>query len=350
MSAPHTLKDVARKLNLSVPTVSQGLRNTGNISKATCMRIQAAAKEMGYRPNLFAAALRQGSQNKSLRNAMPVAIIKMPLQFDPKNSAIKQAHYPLTPIIHGIVRRSRELGYRVETFAPQSPRDLSNLLKALYSQGFQGIFLPAVGAVIQLEAREWDPFSVVACGRYDQTVPFHSVRQEIFEGNRFLYNQVILRGYRRICVALVSHKPKLLDDFAREAARDTCRPPGDEKFHLVTFSTDKKPSEIVALAKKDRVDAVVGFSDSHYYYLRDAGIKIPEDVGYAALHIPHRNDGDATPISGLFPLHDYEGVVAANRMDTMIRHREQGIPPVREQTVIESQWQEGSTLPFRGTT
>ena len=106
----------------------------------------------------------------------------------------------------------------------------------------------------------------------------------------------------------------------------------------------------MALAKKDRVDAVVGFSDSHYYYLRDAGIKIPEDVGYAALHIPHRNDGDATPISGLFPLHDYEGVVAANRMDTMIRHREQGIPPVREQTVIESQWQEGSTLPFRGTT
>jgi DNA-binding LacI/PurR family transcriptional regulator len=302
---------------------------------------------MGYRPNLFAAALRQGSRKKFLHSAMPVAIVKMPLQFEQKISEGKRALYPMNQITSGIVRRAGELGYRVETFTPQSPRELSILLKSLYARGFQGIFLPAVRAVIQLEAREWAPFSIVACGRYDQPVSFHSVRQEIFEDNRLLYNQVILRGYRRICAVMLSHKPKLLDDFAREAARDACRPPGGEKLHLVIFPTDKKPSELVALVKKERLDAVVGFSDTHYHYLKDAGIKIPEDVGYVALHITQKSDATHQPISGLVPLHDYTGVVAANRMDAMIRHRERGIPPVREQTVIESQWQEGSTLPFR---
>jgi len=342
-----TLKDLARKLGLSVPTVSQGLRNAGNISKATCARIQAAAAEMGYRPNLFAAALRQGSQKSVHQSSMPVAIIRMPLQFNPMRPPTSDL-YPVNSITNGIIQRAGELGYRVEAFTPQTPRDLSRLLKVLFAQGFQGIFLPAVSAVIQVKAEEWNPFSVVACGRYDQAIPFHCVRQEIFEDNRFLYNQAILRGYRRICIVMHNHKPKLLDDFAREAAPIVCK--GKRKLQMIVFPSDNKPSELVALVKKMKVDVVVGFSVSSYYHLRDAGIKIPEDVGYVALHIEHANKEVASLISGLIPPNYYEGIVAANRMDAMIRHRERGVPSVREQTVIQSDWQEGSTLPFRNET
>jgi len=339
-----TLKDLARKLSLSVPTVSQGLRNAGNISEATCKRIQVAAKEMGYRPNPLAAALRQGAHKSFLQHGMPLAILRMPLGFD---SAKPTTLYPVPAITKVILRRAGELGYRVETFTLQSPRDLSKHLKILYAQGFQGIFLPPIGATTQLKALEWDSFSVIACGRYDQPSPFHSVRQEIFEDSRFLYNQAILRGYRRICVVLHRHKPQILDDFAREAAVGACRLPGGRKIHLLLFQPGGKCTELVDLVKKEKVDAVVGFSIGNYYDLRDAGIKIPEEVGYAALHVKCEANENTPLFSGLIPPYDYEGVVAANRMDAMIRHHERGIPPVREQTVIQSQWQEGTTLPFR---
>ena len=342
-----TLKDIARKLALSVPTVSQGLRNAGNISKATCKRIQAAALEMGYRPNPLAAALRQGSHKSFLQHGMPLAILRMPLRFDSTKPMTKQSLYPLTQITNGIVRRAGELGYRVETFTLQSPNDLSRQLKVLYAQGFQGVFLPPIGATVQIQALEWDSFSVIACGRYDQPSPFHSVRQEIFEDSRYLYNQVILRGYRRICVVMHRHNPKLLDDFAREASVGACRTPGGRKSNPLFLQVDENTPELATLVKKEKVDAVVAFSLGNYYDLRNAGIKIPAEVGYASLHVADEARENAMLFSGLIPPYDHIGVAAVNRMDAMIRHHERGIPPVREQTVIQSQWQEGSTLPFR---
>ena len=101
-----------------------GLRNAGNISKATCKLIQETASEMGYRPNLLAAALRQGTHKSFTQHGTPLAILQMPLEFNPNQPSKKNGLYPVNPIASGIIRRANELGYRVETFHIESPRDL----------------------------------------------------------------------------------------------------------------------------------------------------------------------------------------------------------------------------------
>ena len=48
-----TLKDVAQKACVDVSTVSRALNNTSYVHPETKARIVAAAKELGYRPNVL---------------------------------------------------------------------------------------------------------------------------------------------------------------------------------------------------------------------------------------------------------------------------------------------------------
>ena len=54
-----TLRDVAAAAGVSIPAVSQALNGTGQLSQATRERVQGIAREMGYRPNRYAASLRR---------------------------------------------------------------------------------------------------------------------------------------------------------------------------------------------------------------------------------------------------------------------------------------------------
>ena len=58
-----TLKDVARLACVDVSTVSRALNNTSYVHPDTKARIYAAAKELGYHPNIMAQALRQGRRH-----------------------------------------------------------------------------------------------------------------------------------------------------------------------------------------------------------------------------------------------------------------------------------------------
>ncbi|HEX4851479.1 MAG TPA: LacI family DNA-binding transcriptional regulator, partial [Puia sp.] len=53
-----TIYDLARKLNISIATVSRALKNDPVVSKKTKKRIFELAEEMGYRSNHFARNLR----------------------------------------------------------------------------------------------------------------------------------------------------------------------------------------------------------------------------------------------------------------------------------------------------
>ncbi len=57
------LKDIAKKLNLSVATVSKVINGKGRVSEATRDRVLKAIAESGYKPNELARSLRRQSSN-----------------------------------------------------------------------------------------------------------------------------------------------------------------------------------------------------------------------------------------------------------------------------------------------
>lgn len=58
-----TIHDIARKLNLSASTVSRALKDNPVISEPTRVLVKRIADEMGYRPNILAANLRTRRTN-----------------------------------------------------------------------------------------------------------------------------------------------------------------------------------------------------------------------------------------------------------------------------------------------
>ncbi len=58
-----TIYDLARKLNISVATVSRALKDDPVVSKKTRKKITELAREVGYRSNHFARNLRMQRTN-----------------------------------------------------------------------------------------------------------------------------------------------------------------------------------------------------------------------------------------------------------------------------------------------
>src|ERR1700753_945044 len=58
-----TIYDLARRLNISIATVSRALKDDPVVSKKTRKRIAELAEEMGYRSNNFARNLRTQRTN-----------------------------------------------------------------------------------------------------------------------------------------------------------------------------------------------------------------------------------------------------------------------------------------------
>ncbi len=150
--------------------------------------------------------------------------------------------------------------------------------------GFPGIFLPHIGADFRAGDFDWSPFSVVGCGRYDQTSVFRTVRQEFFESTRFLLHEIIRSGYRRICMGLLKHELPILDDFARLAAARISISPGGIPTHVFFSDPDGGLSSFIDWVEAKKADAAIGFSIGHYNALVNAGIRIPRDVRFATLH------------------------------------------------------------------
>ena len=60
-----TLKQLAKKLNVSVSTVSKALNNSDEISSETIIKIQTLAKELNYKRNKIALSLKRSEEHTS---------------------------------------------------------------------------------------------------------------------------------------------------------------------------------------------------------------------------------------------------------------------------------------------
>ena len=58
-----TIKDLAKRLDISVSTVSRALKDNPEISPQTRKKVQDLAKELGYKPNHIAVALKTSKSN-----------------------------------------------------------------------------------------------------------------------------------------------------------------------------------------------------------------------------------------------------------------------------------------------
>ena len=171
-----TLKDVAKLACVDVSTVSRALNNSSYVHPDTKARVYAAARELGYRPNAMAQALRQGR-----RHILGVVVPRLHLAI-------------FSEILQGIETEADRLGYTTMVCVTQDdPRVERDRLNRLRNGFVDGIIIASTGrnnrllrdiraegvAMVQL-VRDQDPriSSVVAdyetCG-YDAVRYLHGL-------------------------------------------------------------------------------------------------------------------------------------------------------------------------------
>lgn len=123
-----TLKDVAKLACVDVSTVSRALNNTSYVHPDTKAKIYAAAKELGYHPNIMAQALRQGR-----RHTIGVVVPRLHLAI-------------FSEILQGIEAEAQRLGYTTMVCVTEDdPKVEKERLNRLRSGFVDGIIVAATG-------------------------------------------------------------------------------------------------------------------------------------------------------------------------------------------------------------
>ncbi len=123
-----TLKDVARLAHVDVSTVSRALNNTSYVHPDTKARVLAAAKELGYHPNVAARALRQGRGH-----ILGVVVPRLHLTI-------------FSEILQGIEEEAQKHGYMTTVCVTEDdPKIERDRLSRLRDSGVDGIIIAATG-------------------------------------------------------------------------------------------------------------------------------------------------------------------------------------------------------------
>jgi len=94
MDKPATIKDIARKLNISISTVSRAMRNAQDVNADTKRAVMALSDELNYHPNKLALSLKQ-------KQTHTIGVI------------VPNLDYVLSTMVKGIDEVALEAGYTV---------------------------------------------------------------------------------------------------------------------------------------------------------------------------------------------------------------------------------------------
>lgn len=335
-----TLKTIAAKCGVSISTVSLALSGKGKISQGQVEQIHKAARELGYHPNPLLASLasKRFRTGESSQGNL-IALLDFPIDLATRTS---HSTYRAT-----LQHWASELGYHMEWFDYQKMKSYSDLASTLYRRGTQGIVISGQPLHEMFADREkWSHFSMVQCGRFRAGLPIHIARPDIFRSVKLAFNELRNLGYRRIGFGFGTHVPPVEDDEARHAAAMAMNAfYTEEKDRIPSYMGDfTSQDSFVDWVKKHNPDVVIGFSEAQWWYLHDAGYRIPEDIGFVTMHLGLPRHEGAIEIAGLDQRREQIARQSIILLDQLIRHNSRGFPNTPRSVLIDSRWVTGGSV------
>ncbi|MEN8138111.1 MAG: LacI family DNA-binding transcriptional regulator [Bacteroidota bacterium] len=179
-----TIKDLARKLNISVTTVSRALRNAPDINPKTKAAVIKLAEELDYEPNALAKSLVQRKTN-----IIGVIVPQLDMHF-------------FSSVISGIQNEARRLGYNVLIAQSNEDYDMEvENVRSMMSSRLDGLIVS-----VSRKTKDFSHFDKIL-RRKTPLVMFDRVGKNI-ESSKIVFDDVngayeatehlIDQGYKRI--------------------------------------------------------------------------------------------------------------------------------------------------------
>ncbi len=193
-----TIKDVAKLSGVSVATISRVLNKSAVVSPETTEKVEAAIKELNYRPNFLGRNLRKRETN--------VILALVP--------STEHSYY--SEIIHGMQKKAFEYGYAVLVSTTNSYLELEErLLQMLFNRTVDAAVLLGT----RLSKERLDEISAVnSVAMCCEGVEGSDVLTVVIDNEKAAYdavNYLIKSGHKRI--GMVSTEVRAPSSVAREA-------------------------------------------------------------------------------------------------------------------------------------
>jgi len=267
-----TIEDVARAVGTSTASVSRALNGQRGVSRELVERIRAAATELGYAPNVAAQQLRQ-SRTKL------IAIVVSDLANIIRNAWVQAAE-----------ERAEELGYNVVLVDVRlSSAALDRTLDYLMGQPLEGVVVASSIALPpdRIEALRRRGIPIVPEGVADPAQYQRDRRQIERDAVRDMVKYLAHTGHSGLVTithSRYSEGDARLLDIRNAVLRELC----DQEGIGFTRVTDTGPADTAAEVRRLALESggIAVVSLTHFevpwclQLLRDAGLRLPDDVSF----------------------------------------------------------------------
>jgi len=281
-----TLSDIAKKLNVSIVTVSKALRNHPDISSNTKERVKQLAQELGYTPNYMARSL-AAKRSNTIGLVVP-----------------KLSNYFYPAVIKSIYDTTYKNKYNVLlTVSYEDPEREIHHLETLMSMRVDGI-------LVSLSQKTTETFifnkikkmgiPIVFFDRTMDGLDFSSIKVDDHNAAYIAVEHAIKKGYKKIAhfagYSTVNIGRHRFDGFI-EAMNKYNLPIYQDWIIECGFSQEYGYEAFMKIYKNGKLPEIiftVGFSVALGVYTAatEVGIKIPEDIDLIFI-----GDGQVNPFA-----------------------------------------------------
>jgi LacI family transcriptional regulator len=182
------VKDVARRAEVSVGTVSRVFHNHSNVTEEIRLRVLQAAQELGYRKTVSPEPLQH-------RNRVIKEIGFLYCSFVDESAAINNPFW--SHILHGVEREAQQSNIKVtyKAITNLAPQELASTRQ---NMGLDGMLLVGPAERETIEVLKQTGVPLVLVDNHIPGLPVDSVLCDNFEGAKLAVNFLLARGHQQI--------------------------------------------------------------------------------------------------------------------------------------------------------
>lgn len=334
----RSVRALAKELGISHTTVSDALRNNPRVSLKTRQRVQAAARELGYKYNPLAGSIMSEIRRSSVsafRGTLSV------VDLDDTRTRTPGARVYNELLLKGARETAAGLGFKVDHFnVGGGTLTISRLNSILESRGIRAVlFMPVLGkpAISELN---WDHLTGIYTDFLIDDPAIHTVCPDHFRSMTIALDKLIQMGYKRPgLVLLAAHDHRLL--FRWEAAFTSYLSHQLDQEPIPPLVTGELSREgFLKWFRKNKPDVVLCHRSEVLDWMAEAGCRIPETHGFCCLNLASAQVNAA----GLDLLPQTGGARAMEMLIAQLHRNELGIPERPLTVTYVAQWVDGPTL------
>lgn len=317
------------------------MRHSPSIPVATRDRIEAIAREIGYRPDPLLSAL----ANRKQIAETPVyrATLAWVTNFDTPRGWTAGIHGE--GYFRGVTARAEELGFALdEIWARERGQTPDALTRILMARGIRGVLVPPQPAPQCHLQLDWPSFCAVTFGTTLTRPHLHSVAHDHYRSVAKLVRHLVAMGFQKPVFLFeeeINHRVDNCWSAGFRFGMEKCGLPAGHAMRAVKAQADLV--RVAGLLLSERPDVLlVNYSlwTKLAPLVAARGIRVPQDMSVAVVTVPDGN----TELGGICENAGLMGSMAVDLLCGFLQRGDYGLPSRPFCMTVEGEYTAGRTI------